>query len=156
MTVHCVYDGTLPAHDPFEELRAIEHTIDNYGDPLPEHRPSDVQAYESTTSESAETSYFHVADTLRSLQNGTYDLSELPEDLAQHTSETDQPQFNILTLRYAYITVLVQPSKDIVDDIHSGQLHSITQFVGDGSLQPVNQGSKPPTRPMVGISQFPR
>ena len=98
MTVHCVYDGTLPDDDPFKELKAIEHTIDNYGDPLPEHStlPARVQAYESTTS--TETSYFYKADTLRSLHNETYDLSELPEDLAEWG--VDGVQYNVL-MRYA-------------------------------------------------------
>ena len=86
MTVHCVYDGTLPADDPFKELRAIEHSIDNYGEPLPAHRtlPSDVQAYESTTSTKT------VTDTLRSLDNETYDLRELSEALAERETKTVQ------------------------------------------------------------------
>lgn len=95
MTVHCVYDGTLPAEDPFKELRAIEHTFENYGDPLPKPKTSPFPYYEGSES-STETSSFYVADTLRSLENETYGLGELPQELEQHKTKTEEPKYNVL------------------------------------------------------------
>lgn len=43
---------------------------------------------------STETTSFYVADTLRSLENETYDLGELPEELKQHRPEG--VQYNVL------------------------------------------------------------
>ena len=95
LTVHCVHDGTFPVDDPFKELREIYHTIDNYGDTLPSQRPVPTAyfPYENSNS-SSETHSFHMADTLRSLDNETYDLGELPGDLVRNRN--DEIKYNVL------------------------------------------------------------
>ncbi|KAH0826904.1 hypothetical protein J3R83DRAFT_4496 [Lanmaoa asiatica] len=94
LTVHCVYDGDFPKDDPFKELRAIEHTIDNYGDPLPEQKTPPGPFSEPEESDTSPgISAFYVADTLRSLENETYDLGELPEELGDH--KTNAVKYNV-------------------------------------------------------------
>jgi len=139
MTVHCVYDGVWPTVSPFQELMAISHTLENYGDPLPDRRrfPVSVHANKSTTTPA--TSSFYLADTLHSLENETYDLGDLPQDFGgQETHE----QFSVLMF---------------------GQLLPITEFLGDGSLGPPPsslesklKSLKISPRPMPGTGQFPR
>ncbi|KAF8552573.1 FAD-binding domain-containing protein [Imleria badia] len=131
LTVHCAYDGTYPSEDPFKELKAIEHTMDNYGDPLPSRKPVATPYFPFDPNTSIETSSFHVADTLRSMDNETYDFSEFPEDLLRNRN--DEIKFNVLMV---------------------GQVLLITEFVGDGS--PQHARVERPKQPMVGVSQYPR
>lgn len=118
MTVHCVYDGTLPAEDPFKEFTAIEHIIENYGDPLPEGETPPCSDLEGSEPPTETNNSFYMADTLRSLENETYDLGELPKELKQQ--KTEKVKYNVLMRCVSLHTwwyCSVVSSKDIVDNV---------------------------------------
>ena len=95
-----------------------------------------------------------MADTFRSMDNETYDFSDFPEDVVRNRN--DETKFNVLMTCVSLMLSFGSLIKDVDDDMNSGQLLSITEFMGDGSPSARHARVEKPKRPMVGISQYPR
>ena len=129
--------------------------MDNYGDTLPSRKPVAAPYFPYEDHDAlTETSSFHVADTFRSMDNETYDFSDFPEDVVRNRN--DETKFNVLMTCVSLMLSFGSLIKDVDDDMNSGQLLSITEFMGDGSPSARHARIEKPKRPMVGISQYPR